>query len=104
MLTAITLAMVVNLAPPPRYDFEPRVPYHISYVPQAKLQKICSREVTRSGDSVLGCALSELGFIYVAQGLSPDVRDVIVRHEKAHLNGWPHRHGNPFVASVKRIR
>ncbi len=91
--------MVANLAPPPRYDYEPRVAYHITYLSQGKLQKICRGEVQRKGDTVLGCSLSDLGLIYVADGLSPDVRKMIVRHEKAHINGWPHDHGNAFVAS-----
>lgn len=91
--------MVASLAPPPRYDHEPRVAYHISYVSQPKLQRICRGEVQRKGDLVLGCSLSELGLIYIADGLSPDVRRLIVRHEKAHINGWPHTHGNEVVAS-----
>jgi hypothetical protein len=98
VLTAITIAMVANLAPPPRYDYEPRTPYHVTYLPQAKLQKVCASEVSSRRDTVLGCSLSELGLIYVAQGLAPDVRSLIVRHEKAHINGWPHRH-EPAVAS-----
>jgi hypothetical protein len=100
MLTAITIAMVANLAPPPRYDHAPRVPYHITYLPQGKLQKVCAREVRRASDMVLGCTLTELGLVYVAQGLSPEVRDLIVRHELAHINGWPHRHGAATVASL----
>lgn len=98
MLSAITLAMVVSLVPPPRYDYEPRIPYHITYLSQPKLQKVCAREVRRSSDLVLGCSLPDFGLIYVAKGLTPDVRAVIVRHEKAHLNGWPHRHNERLIA------
>lgn len=92
MLTAVTFAMVASLAPPQRYDYEPPVSYRVSYVSQAKVQKICAREAHGAGDLVLGCSFADLGLVYVAKGLSPKVQDVILRHEKAHLNGWKHSH------------
>ena len=95
LVAAVTVALVASLAPPPRYDHEPRVPYHVSYVAQAKLQKICVGQATGADDMVLGCSLPELGLVYVAQGMRPEVADIILRHEKAHINGWKHR-GSPF--------
>ena len=97
MLTAITFAMIAGLAPPARYDFEPAVPYHVTYLQQESVQKICADDAKR-GDLVLGCSLTSLGLIYIAKGLSPQVRAVILRHEKAHINGWPHHYPELSVA------
>lgn len=103
MLAAITVALVANLAPPARYDHEPRAAYHVSYMPQEKLQRICAGEVHTQGDMVLGCSMPDVGLIFMAKGLKADVADVILRHEKAHLNGWPHSHpgAGRKVASAK---
>lgn len=95
LVAAVTVALVASLAPPTRYDHEPRVPYHVSYMAQAKLQKICVGQATGANDMVLGCSLPELGLVYVAKGMRPEVADIILRHEKAHINGWKHR-GSPF--------
>lgn len=99
MLTAITFAMIADLAPPARYDFEPAVPYHITYLQQERVQKICADDAKR-GDLVLGCSLPSVGLIYIVKGLSPQVRGVILRHEKAHINGWPHHRREPSIASA----
>ncbi len=100
MVAAITVALVANLAPPARYDYEPRVPYHISYLPQQKIQRICASEIAAKADMALGCSLPELGLIYMTKGMRPEVRDIILRHEKAHINGWAHRGAHPFGTSV----
>lgn len=99
LIAAVTVALVANLAPPARYDYEPRSAYHVSYLKQDKLQRICSSEATGAGDMVLGCSLPELGLVYVAKGMRPEVADIILRHEKAHINGWKHR-GSPFTRKV----
>lgn len=87
-LSGITLAMVMSLAPPVQYDYEPVVPYHISYTSQQRVEELCPSP--GAFNLSLGCTLPRLGLIYVAKGLNPRVRDFIVRHEKAHINGWKH--------------
>lgn len=92
LVASITFALVAHLAPPARYDHEPRTPYVVTELAQSKIQRVCRSETHGAGDQVLGCSLPELGLIYVVKGMKPDVRQLIVRHEKAHLNGWVHGH------------
>ena len=83
----ITLAMVAHLAPPAAYDFEP-ARFDIIYIEPDMAQVFCDRE---PGDRIaLGCAFTDSGNIYLRTGLSPEVEAIVLRHEKAHLNGWVH--------------
>ena len=68
-------------------------------VSQLKLQNICVGQASGADDMVLGCSLPELGLVYVAKGMRPEVANIILRHEKAHINGWKHR-GSPFDRRV----
>lgn len=87
MSNLITLAMVASLVPPAQYDHAPSMPYHVRDMPAAKMERLCP-----SPDGVtLGCSAPELGIVWVLDGLRPEVRRVIVRHELAHINGWSHR-------------
>ena len=101
LVAAITVALVASLAPPPRYDYEPSVPYHVSYLPQERIQRICAKETAARAGVTLGCSLPELGLIYVTEGMQPGVQSVILRHEKAHINGWPSSHRDPFTKAVE---
>lgn len=85
---AITVAMVASLAPPPAYDFDPPFAHYVADAPAHTLERLCPSPKGQT----LGCAFPELGLVYVLEGLRPEVRDLIVRHELAHLNGWSKHH------------
>lgn len=82
----ITLDMVQQLEPPAIYNYEPRT-YELRefHEPDMMMKVFCKRE----GKIVLGCTISHI--IYIRDDLSPEVYDVILRHEKAHINGWKHK-------------
>ena len=84
----ITLAMVAHLAPPAAFDHEPTRPYEVLRLDAAMAQAFCDRE---PGEKLmLGCSFEKSRTIYIRGGLAPEVEAIVLRHEKAHLNGWVH--------------
>ena len=79
-----------SLLPPARYDHEPTRPYHVREVSQARIDALCRGEVEAAGRSGLGCTLPGIGAIYLLDGMPRETRAVVLRHEKAHINGWRH--------------
>ena len=86
----VLVAGLQSLLPPARYDHEPTRHYFVREVSQARIDALCRGEVEAAGRSALGCAVPGIGAIYILEGLSPETRAVILRHEKAHINGWRH--------------
>lgn len=79
--------------PPARYDHEPTKYYHVTHVPQNRINKLCGAELAAARikypqASVVGC--SAHGFIWIVNGLSEKHEAEVLRHEKAHVNGWRH--------------
>lgn len=81
-------AAVALLEPPAAYDHEPSQPYTVAVIDDhMELVKRC-----RMGfhAHLIGCALPRTDEIYIIGGLSAEDFDAVLRHEKAHLNGWRH--------------
>lgn len=80
-----------DIVPPAIYDHEPTVPYKIYDVPMWFLQEVaCPGKLAMRA----GCAFSTGdGFyhIYIRDDVTAEERACVLRHEKAHLNGWKHR-------------
>lgn len=79
------------LLPPPEWDrpfrgqvVETRRPYYAAKI-------ICARKGARGVD---GCSWVERGVCHIVYSIDhPDhVQESIVRHERAHCNGWPAHH------------
>lgn len=74
--------------PPSRFDYEPRTAYSVTEVTDhMELVRRC-----RMGfhAHLVGCALPRTNEIYIIAGLSDEDFATVLRHEKAHLNGWRH--------------
>ena len=90
-MSLITLFMVAVIEmPPKKYDHEPYQPYQVIEMPIKDLHKICNQP-RRSNYTLFGCAHHLVGLIYLRDDLSDEARKRVLRHERAHLNGWKHR-------------
>lgn len=82
--------------PPAQYDHEPTRPYALHYVSPARIEARCDglelmvARLTDPNARALGC--TDLGTfdIWIDDSLSPALTDKVLRHEKAHVNGWRH--------------
>lgn len=92
----ITIDSVKELEPPAIYSYEPSVEYSIHNIPKGLIKKYCG---TIKGHIVLGCTVNGY-IIYIRNDLPKNVYDVILRHEKAHVNGWVHP--NPRLEQLLR--
>lgn len=88
--------MLVVLMPPAQYDHRPTVPYSVHYATPAVIAKECRgldlmvAQLTNPKARALGC--TDLGTmeIWIDNSLSPSLRAKVMRHERAHVNGWRH--------------
>lgn len=73
------------LDPPARYDYPPNPPPIVRVVPTTK--GVCS-------GNLYGCAfrIKRDCVLYVSATLSAPARAAVLRHERAHCNGWPAHH------------
>lgn len=73
------------IEPPRRFDFEPSPPPTIHFVSDTKV--LCA-------GNLFGCSYTYVTpcIIILRGDFSPSVRAAILRHEKAHCNGWPADH------------
>lgn len=81
------------LIPPPKYDYEPTVPYIVIYKEtNDAMTKACKEPLLDA------CAFTDLGIrhsciIYARHAYADGADPVhVLRHEKAHCNGWPADH------------
>jgi hypothetical protein len=83
----VALGPALALDPPARYDYTPRMPVKIVRV--AHLGAACQDRLQR-----YGCSFVKGGvcWVLVAITLPPGWYSGVVRHEKAHCNGWPGHH------------
>jgi hypothetical protein len=100
---AVALVLVAGPAmarevrmPPVLFDHEPLQDYRVLTSDQATVERMCANDLTAArrtdyGARVLGCTRIGGDTIWVVKGLSPETRRKVLRHEKAHLNGWYHR-------------
>lgn len=85
----------IVLKPPAWADHEPTRPYTLKFKTQRQVNKKCESEVENArkvdpGANALGCADIVGREIWIVRGLSEEVQQQVIRHEKAHLNGWFH--------------
>lgn len=83
----ITINDVRGLEPPAIYSYEPTRDYSVYDIPKSSIKKYCG-EI--EGHTIFGCTIDG-HIIYIRNDLPKKVYDVILRHEKAHVNGWVHR-------------
>ena len=71
--------------PPVQYDFEPMKPVQVETVSTATVNAACHMDS-------LACAKLHNGhwMIVISDELKGEFRSIILRHEKAHVNGWIH--------------
>jgi hypothetical protein len=81
--------------PPPEFIYEPTDSYKVVEWPDELLQAVCTNGglPTRPFTIFRGCA-TKIGeaewFIYINRDLDEDQKACVLRHEKAHVNGWKH--------------
>lgn len=82
----VSAAMAASI-PPPEYDYEPTRPYEVQLVKDHRLLCLLCRY---HHPRLAGCGLKDRGMIYIIDGLDADMFQAVLRHEKAHINGWLH--------------
>jgi hypothetical protein len=92
----ITIDDVRRLEPPAIYSYEPTREYFVHNIPSSSIEKYCG---AIKEHIILGCTV-EGHIIYIRNDLPEQVYDVILRHEKAHVNGWVHP--NPRLEQLLR--
>jgi hypothetical protein len=80
---SMLLACFLTAMPPSEYDYEPHEFYTIASV-SSELDKTVCRS------NYWGCAIPRRRLVVINKALVGEWRDIILRHEKAHLNGWIH--------------
>jgi hypothetical protein len=73
------------LMPPERFDHYPTEPFRLTEVDARTIRAFCPK-----AHMSLGCAFMNTRRILIRNDLSPGARDLVLRHEYAHLNGWTH--------------
>ena len=81
--------------PPVLFDHEPIQDYRVLTSDQATINRMCANHFAAARRSdpdarVVGCSRIGGDVIWIVKGLSADTRGKVLRHEKAHLNGWYH--------------
>ena len=80
---------IETYSPPEKYNYEPTVPYKVIALPSAELQKACW--MGSGGMSwTWACVFHGSNTIYIDEVLEGEPREIILAHEKAHINGWRH--------------
>lgn len=90
MISLVVALMLYDIELPPKhFDHEPLYPYEVIEMPLDQLHRQC--KIPKSSRYVLqGCADFFTNRIYMRDDLSPSDYAKVLRHEKAHLNGWIH--------------
>lgn len=84
------------LMPPAQYDPEPTRPYTVHYAAPAVIEEQCrgldlmAARLTNPNARALGCTDLKTMDVWVDDSLPPDLTEKVLRHEKAHVNGWRH--------------
>lgn len=85
----LTLMAALAFLPPLEYDVAPAKPYAVWELSRPDLTIVCGYE-DRPDMHVWGCADIYTNEVFILESLDQPVRDIIIRHELAHLNGWDH--------------
>lgn len=82
----VTLQMIAGLLMPPAvYDHYPNKPFKVIEVESRIVAALCPK-----ADLALACAFVGSRRVFVRDDLETAVRERVLRHEYAHLNGWRH--------------
>lgn len=88
----IKLAFIIAFVslPPAQFDYEPSALYRIERMSAAKIATIC--RPLAAGLMYYGChkRMGQSHWILINDQLSPEAAALVLRHEKAHVNGWQH--------------
>lgn len=91
--------------PPAEFDHEPTVPYLVQKVPSFGVNYMCNMQWAPLG-AVGACVdFQDEGdepIIWVRDDLTPTEYACVIRHERAHVNGWRHTYSD--TPSVPRGR
>lgn len=92
-----TLALLAGLLmPPEQYDHAPTRPYAVHLISPAAIEQRCHcldlmvRRLSHPDARALGCTDLGTMTIWIDNTLPPDLRAKVLRHERAHVNGWRH--------------
>jgi hypothetical protein len=81
-----------NKRPPPEYDFEPNQAYEVAPVSDVKLLRSICNYMWVPVNLFGGCVLMDEDppRILFRADLTDGERECLMRHERAHINGWVH--------------
>jgi hypothetical protein len=94
--TARDICQISNMLPPAEYDHDPPadVVVKVYHMPLDMLLFMCTSPINPVPIETLnGCASKESDDFWVVRirdDLSPEEEACILRHERAHVNGWTH--------------
>ena len=87
--SAVVACFIEAYAPPAKYDYEPTAPYVVIDLPADELQERCW--ITPGTGWTWGCVHhGVVSKILIDKSLTGQAREIILAHEKAHINGWRH--------------
>lgn len=81
--------------PPVTYDHAPTIPYGVVEETQERVTRLCE---ILGGPNAIACTWqTEAGFTVIIPkvgrgGVAQRTHDLILRHERGHVNGWPADH------------
>lgn len=81
--------------PPPVYDYEPNRPYEVLVLPEVEVFDRCYGLTP-------ACAIPSRSLIVISEDLQGEERERVLRHERAHINGWVH--DGPICVDTRRSR
>lgn len=87
--TIVLSCFIIAYTPPHEYDYEPITPYTITVLPEPMVLKECQRQ---PHEKLWGCTVHEYPVqrVIIDDRLSGGPLQIVLRHEKAHVNGWRH--------------
>lgn len=89
-LAMATPALASPITPPGRFDPEPAKPYRVLHVDADFMRLACPGHRVPKGQAIVGCTIYKSRTVLILDGLSARFERQVLRHEKAHLNGWRH--------------
>lgn len=92
-----------SFLPPPEWDHEPTKPYQVTKFPKDWIPSLCGEDWYPA--ALYGGCVEEVGgehWITVRDDLLPMEMDCLLRHEKAHVNGWEHPYYPPPAPTFPR--
>lgn len=87
----VIAASLSSFAPPVGYDYEPTQSYTVTELPADMMRVACRSGQFAQNRIPYGCTYRSTSQIFILESLRGSDYDIILRHEKAHLNGWDHR-------------